>query len=92
MEKIVEKLSQEKFDKILEYQKDANQLILELGQIQIQERDLKFQLKKLEQIKDASCEKFDTISLQLDNILNDLQKNYPNGELDLNEGTITYEK
>jgi len=60
MEKIVEKLSQEKFDKILEYQKDANQLILELGQIQIQERDLKFQLKKLEQIKDASCEKFDT--------------------------------
>jgi hypothetical protein len=92
MEKIVEKLSQEKFDKILEYQKDANQLILELGQIQIQERDLKFQLKKLEQIKDASCEKFDTISLQLDNILGDLQKNYPNGELDLNEGTITYEK
>jgi hypothetical protein len=48
-------------------------------------------LKKANEIKTQSEEKFDNIGLQLENILSDLQRKYPNGEINLEEGVIKFE-
>ena len=81
-----EKLEQGTLDKIVKYQSDANQIIFELGQVSLQIRELELQLKKINEIKTTSEEKFDNIGLQLENILSDLQRKYPNGEINLEEG------
>ena len=86
-----EKLEQGTLDKIVKYQSDANQIIFELGQVSLQIRELELQLKKINEIKTASEEKFDNIGLQLENILSDLQRKYPNGEINLEEGVIKFE-
>lgn len=86
-----EKLEQGVLDKIVKYQSDANQIIFELGQASLQIRELELQLKKINEIKTASEEKFDNIGLQLENILSDLQRKYPNGEINLEEGVIKFE-
>jgi hypothetical protein len=92
MEKTIEKIPQDKLESILNFQKEANQIIVELGQIHLQSRDLELNIKKLNEIKTGLEDKFDKVSLNMDNLLGDLQKNYPNGEIDLIEGTITYQK
>ena len=87
----IEKLEQNTLDKIVKYQSDANQLIFELGQLSLQIREIESQLKKINEIKTQSEEKFDNIGLQLENILSDLQRKYPNAELNLEEGVIKFE-
>jgi len=87
----IEKLEQGTLDKIVKYQSDANQIIFELGQLSLQIREFESQLKKVNEIKTASEEKFDNIGLQLENILSDLQRKYPNAELNLEEGVIKFE-
>jgi hypothetical protein len=86
-----EKLEQSTLDKIVKYQSDANQIIFELGQLSLQIREFESQLKKVNEIKTQSEEKFDNIGLQLENILSDLQRKYPNGEINLEEGVIKFE-
>lgn len=92
MEKIVEKIPQDKFVTITNLQREANQTMLDLGQIHLQIRDFELQIQKMSELRKTLEEKFDKASIGLDNIILDLQKNYPNGELDLNDGTVTYEK
>jgi hypothetical protein len=87
----IEKLEQGTLDKIVKYQSDANQIIFELGQLSLQIREFESQLKKVNEIKTQSEEKFDNIGLQLENILSDLQRKYPNGEINLEEGVIKFE-
>jgi hypothetical protein len=87
----IEKLEQGTLDKIIKYQSDANQIIFELGQLSLQIREFESQLKKANEIKTQSEEKFDNIGLQLENILSDLQRKYPNGEINLEEGVIKFE-
>jgi hypothetical protein len=87
----IEKLEQSTLDKIVKYQSDANQIIFELGQLSLQIREFESQLKKANEIKTQSEEKFDNIGLQLENILSDLQRKYPNGEINLEEGVIKFE-
>jgi hypothetical protein len=87
----IEKLEQSTLDKIVKYQSDANQIIFELGQLSLQIREFESQLKKVNEIKTQSEEKFDNIGLQLENILSDLQRKYPNGEINLEEGVIKFE-
>ena len=69
----IEKLEQGTLDKIVKYQSDANQIIFELGQLSLQIREFESQLKKANEIKTQSEEKFDNIGLQLENILSDLK-------------------
>ena len=87
----IEKLEQGTLDKIVKYQSDANQIIFELGQLSLQIREFESQLKKANEIKTSAEEKFDNIGLQLENILSDLQRKYPNGEINLEEGVIKFE-
>jgi hypothetical protein len=91
MAKQTEKLSQETLDKIVKSQDEANQIIFELGQISLRIREFTAEIKGMEDLKKAKEDKFDNLSLQLENTISDLQRKYPNGEINLEEGIVTFE-
>jgi hypothetical protein len=86
-----EKLEQDVLDKILKAQNESNQLIFELGQISLRNRELDAEIAGLKKIKTDMEDKFDNLSLQLENTLSDLRRKYPNGEVDLQEGVVIFE-
>ena len=91
MAKQTEKLSQDTLDKIVKSQEEANQLIFELGQISLRIREFTAEIKNMEDLKKAKEDKFDNLSLQLENTISDLQRKYPNGEINLEDGIVTFE-
>jgi hypothetical protein len=91
MAKQTEKLSQETLDKIVKSQEEANQIIFELGQLSLRIREFTVEIKNMEDLKKAKEDKFDNLSLQLENTISDLQRKYPNGEINLEDGIVTFE-
>ena len=80
-----EQLSQEIVDKLRKLQSDSNDVIFELGQVEVRFLDLAKYKKSLE-------DSFTKIKIELDEILKDLENKYPNGEVSLQEGTVTFEE
>lgn len=80
-----EQLPQEIVDKLRKLQSDSNDVIFELGQVEVRFLDLNKYKKSLE-------ESFTKIKIELDEILKDLENKYPNGEVSLQEGTVTFEQ
>lgn len=87
----IEKLSQETLDKIFAVQSKLNEYVLNLGQLHLRKRDLDIEIQKLEDLKIELETGFDTSNSDLKVILSDLEKIYPKGELDLNEGVVYFE-
>ena len=87
----IEKLSQDVLDKIVKAQNETNEIIFNLGQVSFRIRELQSEIKKMEEYKATSEERFDNLALQLENTLTDLQRKYPNGEIDLQEGVVKFE-
>jgi hypothetical protein len=86
-----EKLSQEVLDRIVKAQNETNEIIFNIGQVSFRLRELYSEIKKMEDFKANAEEKFDNLALQLENTLTDLQRKYPNGEIDLQEGVVKFE-
>jgi len=86
-----EKLSQDVLDKIVKTQNETNEIIFNIGQVSFRLRELYAEIKKMEEFKANAEEKFDNLALQLENTLTDLQRKYPNGEIDLQEGVVKFE-
>jgi len=80
-----EQLPQEIVDKLRKLQSDSNDVIFELGQVEVRFLDLKKYKKSLE-------ESFKKMKIELDEILKNLENKYPNGEVSLQEGTVTFEQ
>jgi predicted enzyme involved in methoxymalonyl-ACP biosynthesis len=83
MENKVEKLEESIVANIKELNNRKNQLFVEVGQIHLEVRELKNILDKRET-------QFDETVKELNQILWELEQKYPNGEIDLLEGTVTY--
>ena len=80
-----EQLSAEIVDKLRKLQSDSNDVIYELGQIEVRFLDLKAYKKSLE-------ETFSKNKILLDEVLKDLEVKDPNGEVNLQDGTVTFEE
>lgn len=87
-----EKLEQVVLDKILSTQEEANKLIFELGQVSLRTRELDIEMNSLKDIKKNMEDRFDNLSLQLENTISDLRRKYPTGEIDLQEGVVIFEE
>ena len=60
-----------------------NELIVQTGQIHLEIKELNNMIVRAES-------EYLSVSNQLDSLLADLQKKYPNGEIDLAEGIINF--
>jgi len=86
-----EKLSEEVLDSLRTSQIRANELVVGLGQIHLKLKNFKIEMgKMMEEQKNMELE-FELNDNKFTTILRDLEKQYPTGEIDLNEGVVIYE-
>jgi hypothetical protein len=86
-----ENLSKETLDKLTENQGKLNNSILNIGQAEL--RIIKLE-KEIEQIKSMKVQfeaDYDKIDLEFSEHIKELEKIYPNGEIDLQAGTVTFQ-
>lgn len=87
-----EKLDEQIHIKLSVLQNDINESVITVGQLSLQIRDVKKELERLQGLLETSQEKFDSSNLEMNTLLNELEQKYPTGEIDLKDGTITYEE
>ena len=85
MEKYTEKLEESLVKRLKELRDIQTQLLLDLGQIYVESKRIKGLQESLES-------NYNTISKEFNEKLNDLEAKYPNGEVDLVDGVVIYEK
>ena len=83
MEKQIQKLEVSLVEKLKELNNKKNELIINTGQLHLE-------IKQLENVISVVELEFDNTNKELNKLLSDLEKQYPNGEIDLLEGTVTF--
>ncbi len=78
-----EKLEVSLVEKLRELNNKKNELIINAGQLHLDIKQLTTALTVVET-------EFETTNKQLNSLLSDLEKQYPNGEIDLVEGTVIF--
>jgi hypothetical protein len=85
MEKHTEKLEESVVEKLRQLNTRKNELIINTGQVHLDITELERVLTMLEV-------EFQQTSKEMNTILSDFEKKYPNGEIDLVEGIVVYQK
>jgi hypothetical protein len=92
MAQIKETLQTEIIDKLKYNQAQANEAVVNLGQIELRIIDLKDDLDAVQQFKEDVLKSYRTAVDTINTELKVLEEKYPNGEVDLNEGVVIFEK
>ena len=85
MEKFTEKLEESLIERLKELRNKQNELIINIGQLHLE-------LKQMNSAMQTMESQYLSVSGELNDKLNALEKQYPNGEVDLVDGTVTFEK
>lgn len=85
MAKKTEKLNDLVYKQLIDLETEMNNLVFTVGQAHLKIRETETQLKTLQ-------EKFDKKNEQMGDILKSLQTKYPNGQIQLKDGTIIFEE
>ena len=91
MARKVEKLQEQMLADLNTFQTKSNECVVNLGQIHLKLREIEKEKEKFESMKVEFEGSFDQAQKVLNALLEDLNKKYPNGEVDLIEGTVTFE-
>ena len=86
-----ENLPKETLELLINSQTKANELIINLGQIHLRIRDFNNQIAKLEESKLQIESEIDNSSKQFSELIKTLELQYPQGEIDLQEGVVIFE-
>jgi hypothetical protein len=86
-----EKLSQELIDDLRGMQTKANELIIGIGQTHLKLKNFKIEMSKIMEEQKSMELEFELNDSKFTTAIRDLDKKYPMGELDLNEGIVIYE-
>jgi hypothetical protein len=92
MAQIKEVLQTEVIEKLKFNQAQANEAVVNLGQIELRIIDLKDELDAVQQFKEDVLKSYRTAVDTINTELKVLEEKYPNGEVDLNEGVVIFEK
>jgi hypothetical protein len=85
MELQTEKLEESILSKIKELNNRKNELTINAGQLHLD-------ITELNKILSVVQDEYNQTNKELNTILADLNQKYPNGEIDLVEGTLIYQK
>jgi hypothetical protein len=91
MAKIKEVLQTEVIEKLKFNQAQANEAVVNLGQIELRLIDLKDELDAVQQFKEDVLKSYKMAVDVINAELKVLEEKYPNGEVDLNEGVVIFE-
>lgn len=90
MEKKIEQLQPEVVDRLKKIQTEQDNMVIALGQVAVRRRELQKQLDELSSKEEEFGTRLDKSINELNLELGELDKNYPNGQIDLEKGTILY--
>lgn len=87
-----EKLAEETYKKLVDLQTEINSLVNTIGNAHLQIRGLNEELKNLNYSLNGVEKTFDEKNEELNDVLRVLEKTYPSAEIDLADGTISYQE
>jgi uncharacterized coiled-coil DUF342 family protein len=87
-----EKLAEETYKKLVDLQTEINGLVNTIGTAHLQIRGLNEELKNVTLSLNGVEKTFDEKNEELNDVLRVLEKTYPSAEIDLADGTITYQE
>jgi predicted nuclease with TOPRIM domain len=86
-----EKLEQEVIENITSLQNKAAEQVHVLGEFHIRLRELEAEKKRMQEFVSSIESEYDKLVTTLNETLKELEKTYPNGEIDLKEGVVIFE-
>lgn len=87
----VVKLDEEVLNPIIELNQKSNALVSDFGQIHIRKKEISEELIRLDDILEKAEDEFKLTQVQLRELLDELDEMYPQGRLNLQDGTIQYQ-
>jgi adenylate kinase len=86
-----ENLSKETLDKLTEKQAKINNSVFNIGQAELRIIKLEKEIEQIKLMKTQFESEYDKIDLEFNEYIKELEKVYPNGEIDLQTGTVTFQ-
>jgi adenylate kinase len=86
-----ENLSKETLDKLTEKQAKINNSVFNIGQAELRIIKLEKEIEQIKLMKTQFESEYDKIDLEFNEYIKELEKVYPNGEIDLQAGTVTFQ-
>jgi hypothetical protein len=90
MEQKTEQLEQSLVEKLKGIQEEQNNLVIALGQVAVQRRQFEKSLDELDTKEEEFGTRLDKSINELNIELAEIDKKYPNGQIDLEKGTIIF--
>ena len=90
MEQKTEQLEQSVIDKLKSIQEEQNNMIIALGQSAVRKRQLQSQIADIESQENEFGNRIDKSIADMNTELAELDVKYPNGQIDLEAGTVLY--
>ena len=85
-----EQLETEVVEKLKKIQDEQNNMVISLGQIAVQRRQFQKSLEELNKKEEEFGLRLDKSINEMNIELNELDNKYPNGQIDLEKGTVSY--
>ena len=86
-----ENLSKETLDKLTEKQAKINNSVFNIGQAELRIIKLEKEIEQIKLMKVQFESEYDKIDSEFSEYIKELEKVYPNGEIDLQAGTVTFQ-
>ena len=90
METKTEQLDPQVVESLKQIQEEQNNMVIALGQVAVQRRQLQKQLEELSKKEEEFGQRLDKSINQMNVDLAELDKKYPNGQIDLEKGTVIF--
>ena len=87
----VAKLPEDSIEKINNLNTKLNNLISSFGQIYIRKKEITDEISKLDEILETGEDEFKSTNLQLKAVIDELDEKYPQGRINIQDGTIQYQ-
>ena len=87
----IAKLDEGVLKNITDLNQKSNNLIADFGQIYIRKREIEEELTRLDEILEKAENDFKSVNLELKEVLDSLDDKYPQGRINLQDGTVQYQ-
>ena len=91
IEVVTVKIDDDIIETINDYQSKSNLLVNDFGSIYIRKREIQDELMRLDEILEKAEDDFKSIQFQLKEVVEGLDEKYPQGRINLQDGTIQYQ-
>jgi hypothetical protein len=87
----IAKIDSEVLETIQKLNQEINNYLLDFGQVHIRRKEISEEMVRLDEILEKSEDAFKLVNTQLREVMDGLDDKYPQGRLNIQDGTVTYQ-